>query len=290
MNRRGTVIIETIVIVAALGAAATLAGWKPLQFLKPKPPTSQVTALQTDLAKAQAELEAARAARDAAAAAERARQEQQVRWAQQMASGAADTLLRQPAAHRTAETQLASDLLARANFGLAAAIGALPVDKQAEILAIVDKALSGVQAERDEARTALAAKDRELQAVTADREQIAQKLPILAAQLEAKESAAQTVQAKLKAKTDEVLVIAEKLDAKAREVGSLGASVDRILFWVLVIAGGWLFLVWGLPWVLKLLRPGRTKTVLREISGWAHGALYLDAKKKLAAIRQATTT
>lgn len=283
MNRRGTVIIETIVIVAALGAAATLAGWKPLQFLKPKPPTAQVTALQADLAKAQAELEAARVARADAAAAERARQEQQVRWAQQMASGAADTLLRQPAAHRTAETQLASDLLARANFGLAAAIGALPVDKQAEILAIVDKALSGVQVERDEARAALAAKDRELQAVTADREQIAQKLPILAAQLEAKEEAAQTVQAKLKAKTDEALVIAEKLDAKAREAGSLGAAAERWLRVLIYAALGWAFLAYGLPPLLKLMRPGRTKNILRDLTGYAtSGLLYHDAKKKLA--------
>ncbi len=56
------------------------------------------------------------------------------------------------------------------------AIGTLPPDKQAEILHIVDGALSTVQAERDAARRALEAKDEELKVVSRERDEIKKEL------------------------------------------------------------------------------------------------------------------
>lgn len=275
--------VSLVLVVVVLGGGAMLAGWKPSLWFKKKPPTEQVTKLQADLAKAQADLAAARQAKADADQAERGKQEDQVRWSQQMAEGAADSLRRVPTEHRTAETQLAGDLLARANFGLAAAIGALPREKQAEILAIVDKALSGVQAERDEARAALQAKDRELQAVTIEREQVKAQLPILAAQLETKEAKAQAVLAELTVKTNEIKVYAATADAKDREAGTLGAAAARWMRILIYAVLGWAFTAYVLPLLLKLLRPGRTKNILRDLTGYATGGmLYHDAKKKLA--------
>lgn len=276
--------VTLVVVVVVFFGGAKLAGWKPLQVLKRKPPTEQVTKLQEDLVKAQSELEAARAAAKAATEAERAKQLEQVQWGQQMTEGAAASLQRLPLEQRTAETQLAADLLARGNLALAMAVGDLPREKRVEILAIVDKALSHVQAERDEARAALQAKDAELKHVAADRETIKAQLPVLEAKLQAKEADARAVQAELTVKTNEVKIYADKADAKEREAGSLGAAASRLVKVIILMVGGWFFAAYGLPPLLKLMRPGRTKNILRDVTGYATGGLlYRDAKKKLAA-------
>lgn len=274
----------SLVLIVVLGlGAAKLAGWKPLAIFAKKPPTEQVTKLQADLEKAKAELAAADAAKRAADAAERDRQEEQVRWSQQMTAGAADALTRQPAEHRTPETQLAADLLARANFGLAAALGSLPRDKQAEIITIVDRALSAVQADRDAALAALQAKDRELHAVTLEREQIKAQIPVLAARLETKDATVREVEARLNLKTSEVLTYAAKASEKERDAGSLSSALNRLLKIVIGASCVWAFLAYVLPLLLKLMRPGRTKNLLRDVTGYATGGLlYHDAKKKLA--------
>lgn len=278
--------VSLVVVVVVLGGGALLAGWKPLQVFRKKPPSAEVTRLQTDLSAAQAELAAARKAAADAATAERAAQEEQVRNAQQMTAGASAALARQPAEHRTPQTQLASDLLSRAEFVLGRAIGGLPGDKQAEIVAIVDKALSGIQSERDEARRLLAAKDAELQAITIEREQIKAQIPTLAAQLEAKEAKAQAVQAKLEVKTTQLGIWADRADKRERESGSLSASLERLIFWASVLVGLYLFAAYGVPPLLKIMRPGRTKTILRDVAGFASGGLhYLDARKKLKEAR-----
>lgn len=271
----------TLIVVLGLGGAH-LAGWKPFRFLQKKPPTEQVTQLQADLAKAQLELEAARQAKAAAEAAELAKKDEQTRAGQQMAEGAAEAISRIPAEHRTPESLLARDLLARANVRLAAAIGALPPAQQAEILRIVDQALSNVEADRQAAAAALAAKDAEIHRITLEREQIRLQLPVLEAKLEAKEAVAKTVQAELTVKTNEVLVIADKLDKKDREAGSLGAAAGRWFRILIYAVLGWAFAAYVLPLLLKFLRPGRTKNILRDLTGYATGGmLYHDAKKKL---------
>jgi hypothetical protein len=285
-SKRGTVVVEIIVISALALGGAQLAGWKPLQIFRKKPPTAQVTQLQADLAKAQAELEAARLAKAAAEAAERARQVEQVQWAQQMTTGAGEAIARIPSEHKTAESRLAADLIARGNFALALAVGDLPREKRVEILSIVDKALSGVQAERDQARAALAAADAELQQVTRAREQIAAEIPVLAAKLETKDAEVRAVQAVLTVKTQEVVQIADRLDAKDREAGSLGASLNRLLRVGALLGAAWLFLGWGAAPMLKLMKPGRLKNFLRDMIGYlTSGFLHHDAKRKLATVK-----
>jgi hypothetical protein len=273
-----------LVAAAALAVGVVAGGWKPTEWFRKKPPTAELTKLQSDLAIAQAELARAAAEKAAAEQAERAKQAEQVRYAQQMTAGAAESLSRQPTEHRTPQTQLASDLLKRSELALGLAIGTLPHDKQAEILRIVDGALSSVQAERDAARQALAAKDAELRQVTLERDAVKAELPKLAAKVSDAEQRAEQVQAQVTAKTELVKAAAEKLDAERRKAGSFAAQVDklwRIAFW---IAGGWAFLTFILPGIVKHLEAGRLKNTLRDLSGYAaNPLLYHDAKKKLSA-------
>lgn len=281
---KGTIGVDLLVIAGvALAVGVFAGGWKPMELFRKKPPTAELTRLQTDLALAQAELARANAAKVAAEEAERARKDEQVRYAQQMASGAAESLSRQPTEHRTPQTQLASDLLRRSELALGLAIGTLPPDKQAEILRIVDGALSTVQAERDAARRALEAKDAELRQVTLERDAVKAEIPKLAAKAQDAEERAEQVAAQVTAKTELVKAAAEKLDAERRKAGSFAAQVDklwRIAFW---IAGGWAFLTLILPGIVKHLEAGRLKNLLRDVSGYAaNPLLYLDAKRKLA--------
>lgn len=274
----------SLVLIAALAlGGASLAGWKPFAFLKPKPPTAQLTQLQADLAASQAALAQARLAAEEAARLESARQAEQVRWAQQMGEGAALALNRQPAEHRTAQTQLAGDLLTRANVGLADAIGGLPPAKQAEILSIVDRALSASQAERDEARAALAVKDAELRTVSAQRAEIAAQIPALTAKAARLSAEVAETQAAVTVKTNEVKTWAELKQASDRAAGSLSAALQRWINGCLIVAAAYAFLAYILPGLLKHLDDSPVKRGLRNLSGYVlNPLLHHDAKKKIS--------
>lgn len=272
-----------VVAVAALAAGVVAGGWKPFEFLRKKPPTAELTRLQSDLALAQAERDAALRAKQAADELERAKQADQVRYAQQMQAGAQESLSRQPAEHKTPQTQLASDLLKRSELALGLAIGTLPPDKQAEILRIVDGALSSVQAERDEAKAALAAKDAELRTVTLERDAVKAELPKLAAKVEQAQAKAEEVQAAVTAKTELVKAAADKLDAEKRKAGSLSEQIDKLWRIIAWCVAGWVFLVYILPGLIKHLDDSKFKRLLRDASGYATAPLlYHDAKKKLS--------
>lgn len=284
MRTRGTVIVEVALIVALVGGAAlTIGNWKPFGWMEKKPPTEQLTKLQSELDKTQADLREAQAREQAAAAQERAKQEKQVRYAQQMQSGAQEALDRQPVEHRTEQTKLAVSLLNRSELALALAIGQLPPEQQAEILKIVDKALSSLASERDEAQRLLKEKDAELRTVTKERDAIKEELPKLAAQVE-------EAKAKAAAKTEEVKVAQVKLstwatikDKADRHASSLAGQVESLWNGFLWLAAAYVVIVFILPGIVKYLPSGALKTVLRDVSGFtANPLLYLDARRKLA--------
>ena len=256
-----------IYLVLGLGAGVFAGHWKPLAFLAPKPPTAQLTALQADLQKAQADPVAKEAALKAANAAELARFTEQLRAAQQMSQGAANALGRVPVVVRTPEFVLGDSLLARANVRLATAIGKLPDDLQSEILAIVDNALSASEDARKQAEAALAAKDAEFKVVTADREQIKAQIPVLAAKVQAAEAKVESTQAQVTAKTEEVKIAADKLDAKAREAGSLSGTITTLGHWAIFAACAYVFLAFVLPGITGVMKSGPLKNALRHVSG-----------------------
>jgi Skp family chaperone for outer membrane proteins len=289
LRTKGAVDPVTLALIAALAVGtATLAGWKPLEIFRKKPPTAQVTQLQADLARAQAALEAAEQARAAAAAAERAKQEEQVRRAQQFVAGAGEALDRVPAAHRTPEVVVAADLTGRAELALGLAIGGLPAAQQQEILRIVDQLLSGRQADLEAARAALAQIEGDVRTLAREREQLQREVQVRTGEVRELQATVGSVQAELTAKTNEVVTYAARADAKAREAGSLGATVRRLLRVGAILLGVWLFLGWGAAPMLKLLRPGRFKNFLRDVIGYlTSGFLHHDAKRKIATQKQA---
>ena len=271
-----------LVFVLGLGGGIFAGHWKPLAFLAPKPPTAQLTALQNDLDKAKADAAARENTLLAAKAKEQADLLTQLKAAQQMQEGASLALARVPVVHVTPELSLGQSLLLRSNIRLAAAIGRLPADMQAEILAIVDQALSTVQAERDTAQAALAIKDAEFKQVTADREQIKAQLPVLAARAAAAEEAKAKLETAVTQKTNEVKTWA---DAKAKAeaaAGSLMGSLDHLWHVILWVGGIYLFLALGLPGIVKHMASSPLKNGLRAVSGYATSPLlFHDAATKI---------
>lgn len=281
---RGAVDPVTLALIVALGfGGAFAAGWKPSLWFKKKPPTDQVRQLQAEAARLEAELEVARQAKVAAETAERARQEDQVRRAQQFVAGAGEALDRVPAPQRGPEVRVAADMVGRAELALGLAIGGLPAERQQEILRIVDQLLSGKQADLEAARAALAAIEADVRTLARERDALRQEAEAKARQARELQAKVGTVQADLQAKTGEVLKIADALDAKAREAGSLGAALNRWLRVGALLVALWLFLGWGAAPALKLLRPGKLKNFLRDVIGYlTSGFLHHDAKRKIA--------
>lgn len=162
--------------------------WELPAFMQKKPKTEQLTKAQADAATAKAEADKAKADLAALQAAQEAKKTEQLRYAQSMAEGTGAALKRVPAEHQTAEVGLASDLNARTQVAMSAAIGDLPPDQRAEILKIVDGALSKVESERDQARADLAKKDAALAEATTARGILEKQLPAVQAKLDQKEA------------------------------------------------------------------------------------------------------
>ena len=261
-------------LVLGLGMGIFADHWKPLAFLAPKPPTAQLTALQADLEKAKADAQARENTLVAAKAKEQADLLAQLKAAQQMQSGAVVAFSRVPPMSQTPEFALGSSLLVRSNVRLAAAIGKLPEDMQAEILSIVDQALSTVQAERDAAQAALAKKDAEYQMVTADRDAVKAQIPALQKQADDAVAKVTVTEAKVTEKTNEVKAVADKLDAKAREAGSLLGSLDSVWHWILGIGCAYVFLAYILPGITGVMKSGPLKNALRHVSGFVLNPIH----------------
>lgn len=219
--------------IALVGVLLLVPSFKLPSFLQKKPPVAQLSQAEIDLAKSKADLAAAQAKLDAAKAAEAQKTHEQALYAQQMVAGVPVALARAP---QTPEVILAGQLAQRAQIGLAAAIGDLPADKQAEITTIVGQVLSAKQAEVDAAKQALAAKDAELASATASKKALEASIPPLQATVAAEKAQVEVKDATLAEKTQEVASWAEKKAAADAKAGSLDAYAGK-LFRILLICG-----------------------------------------------------
>jgi multidrug efflux pump subunit AcrA (membrane-fusion protein) len=284
------VVVETLLIVGGLALVLGISGWRPFRFLESRPPVEQVTQLQASLSETQAALTEAREAAQKAAQAELARKDDQIRYAQQMNEGASAALAKVPLIERRPETALAADLLNRSGFALGLAIGALPREQKAEILRIVDQALSSVQAERDQAFASLQEKELELRQVTEQRAQIARERDERTRQAALLEAERERVAAELEARTREVTGWAARTLEREQQAGSLKSSLDqiaRVAFWGAI---GYVFIVFVLPGLVKHMDSGKAKNFLRDVSGYATSPLlYHDAKRKIDALHHHDT-
>ena len=227
--------VVVLIVCAAIGGAALVPNWRPWNWaiFQPKVPVAALTQAQADLAKAQKEAAAREADLLAAQAKERAGLVDQVGYAHQMAAGASAALKKAPP---SPEVILASGLLDRVNSSLSAAIGDLPPQRQAEILAIVDGALSAKQAEIDAAKASLASRDADLARVTTEREQVKAQIPALQLSLSTAQAQVASKQADVAVQTAKVVTFAEKLQATEKEAGSLSAQVGS-LFRIAILVG-----------------------------------------------------
>ena len=260
--RRGVIDPVTLGVLAGFALGIFGAKFSPFEFLKPKPPIAQLTKLQADLAKAQADAEQTRLAREAAVKEERAKLEAQVKAAQADNVGTATALSKIAAEHRTAEVKLAVSMANRVSLKLVAAVGALPQEQQDAMVQLIDAALSEKQSEVDAANAKLAARDREFATLTVERDQIKAQIPVLTAKAVAAEETVKVTQAKVTTVTEQVKVFADKADAKEREAGSLFGALNSakngligLGIVVAIIAALALYLRMGLGSVGKALHP-----------------------------------
>ena len=279
-SNRGSIVIEAIVVAAVLGVAAKLAGWKPLEFFRPKPPTAQLTELQIKMEQQAKAAEQARKDAAFATAVERAKLEAQIRAAQTDAAGTEAAISKIKTA--SPESALAARMAKRVSLKLAAAIGALPEADRAAIVELIEQALSEKQEEVDAAMSRLAQADDDFRRVSAEREAAKADAAAKAEAARLAQLAAVAARSAVTAKTDEVKTWADKHDAAERKAGSLTASLNRVLFWAAILAGAYLFLAYVLPGLLKHMDDSPIKRSLRNVSGYALSPLlYHDAKKKL---------
>lgn len=227
-STRAAIPVVVLWVAGALAATQLVPTWRlPSLFSKEQIAAANkaLAASQADLAKAKADADAAQAALRAAQQAELKRKDDQLRYAQQMSAGASESLAK---ATPEPPVKLAIALLDRTNNGLAAAIGDLPADKQAEIVRIVAQSLSGVSDELAKAQAALAAKDRELAVATTERASLQAQIPALQSSLAAKDAAVVEKSAAVADKTQQVVKQAEIIQAKEKEAGSLGALIGNL--------------------------------------------------------------
>jgi hypothetical protein len=242
-SRRG---IVPVVVVALVAACAAL-GWAGIHFnlfASAKPDVAGLSTDQQKLALAQAAAAEAQAQLDAAKAAATSQQLSQVRNAQQMVAGATAAVTRAPVGP---ETALAGSLLIRANTGLAAAIGDLPSDKQAEIQAIVGEALSKSADQVATAQATLATKDIELKTATAARIDAETKATALASTVQHTAAQATAAENALTAKTDEVKAWAEAKAASDAKGSLLSGEVSSLVKWGLLLGSVYFAIHYLLP-------------------------------------------
>lgn len=249
MNTRAFAIPAVVWVIAALGGAAMVAvpNFRPANWFSKDKVAEANAALQSaqaDVAKAKSEAIAAQVALQALRDTELAKKDAQLGYAQQMAVGASESLKQ---ATPEPAVKLAISLLDRTNTGLAAAIGALPPDKQQEIVRLVAQSLSGMADQLAAANATLAQKDRELAVITTERTEAKAQIPKLETALKAKEEALAEKTAVVATKTDQLVAQAEKIAAKEREAGSLASQVNNLGRLLIVICLIYVVAHWLLP-------------------------------------------
>lgn len=235
-NRKGVIDPLTLLVVATVLVVAYLIvpDWRPSNWaiFRKTPPTVALVKTETTLANQEAQKKQVDTQVKTAVDADHAQTVSQIRYSQQTSIGAAAALSKAPAASRTPEVVLAASLVARTNIGLAMAIGSLPADQQAEILGIVDQALSQAQGSVTEvitaSNTALAAKDAQLQTTQSAKVELEKQIPVLLEKQKNLQTQVESTQAQVTTQTNAVVTYAKKLQAAADESGSFESTVIKV--------------------------------------------------------------
>lgn len=243
-NCRGFAPVIILYFVGALALTQLVPNLRLSHFFQKGPGTKQLAEAQAKLEQLKIESDAAVVKLRAAQEEALAKQREQVGYSQQMELGAIAALKR---AEQSPEVILASGFLDRASTGLRAAIGDLPVSRQAEIMAIVEGALSAKQAEIDQAKAALAQRDKDLAIETAERKAVEAQIPKLTEAVAIKSNEVAAAQSVVTTKTAQVVAYADKAAAQEKEAGSLGALVTKLAWGLGILALLYIVANWVLP-------------------------------------------
>lgn len=244
MKTRGVIPVIVLYVLGGLALTQLVPNWRLPALFARKPPMVELAKAEAALATARADATAAEAKLKAALLAEQAKTADQLRYSQQMTSGARLAVAKAPV---SAEVTLAAGLLDRAVKGLSAAIGDLPADRQAEIAQIVNDALSAKQAEVDAARAQLAIRDRDLATATSAKTALEAQIPVFQAEAKTASDKAEAAQGVVATKTAEVVAYATKAAEKEQEAGSVGALLHKFVIVAAVLAVLYILIHFVLP-------------------------------------------
>lgn len=271
----------TIVALAAFVAGIFTGTYKPFAGFKKGPPTAELVASQAALADAQKKAKDAQDAKEQAVAAERQRQEGQLRLVQKDVAGARAAISR--VGEATPELRVAKMFVGQIDIKLAVVIGKLPDAEAAAMIELVN----GLIADSEESKAKLAKLNEQFAVVSAERDAIKAQIPTLTDRASKAEGKVVEIQKEAANLSSKVTDWANKTFAKEKEAGSLGAALERALFWLTIAAiiiWLWISCAWWLPKLLDFLPSGQLKNFARHTAGTiSGGAWYIDAHQKLTA-------
>lgn len=268
MNKtiRGAVDPVTLIVVAVVAMLA-VPNWRPSNWFKKGPPTitlAEAQAKQAAADKAVADLQAQVAALRAA---DEAKKSSQLGYTHEMVAGAIESNAKAP---DSTEKAITDSFLQRADIGLNAVLGKLTPEVQAEVVAIVAQLRSGDQAKIAAANAMLAEKDRELNQATADRTKLAGEKQAAEQKLNVAEADRLAKTEKVTKLTAEVVSYANKSYENEKQAGSFGAMVDKLVWILVLLVGGYIVIhvllpLWaqsypGIGWLQKVAAFGKNIT------------------------------
>jgi len=279
LNRRGVVDPLTLTVLVLIGLGVAVPASRPWNWFK-KGPAAQANAAAEQLQKLEAERAVAQAKadqlqrdKDAAAAAAQAAKDRELAQAQQLTFGAAESLARvtQP----SVEVRTASTMLQHALVYQSFALGDLTPTQKAEVIRLVDIAVSGREAEF---QAALAKKDAEVRAVQKEKEAALAQTDELRQQLDSAKGAVQTLTDKVVTTTGSVTSLTKKAADAESERDSFSTQLQRVFRWIVYAVIAYVVIVYILP-VLSLAFPALKG--LGSVSGWLAAPFHqLNVKKK----------
>lgn len=237
-------------VTALLALGLYLFGPRPKLF-QPKPDMKAVAAAQAQVetakaeqAKAEATLEQMRALVAAKDAEERSKQREILSYGQETNQMASDALNQVPVEHRTAEVELAAEMVGRTGVAFASAIGQLRSDQREALLGMVQRLLSRQAEERKQAREELALKDKQLVESIRERALIQKDLEHIKTEEAKQKAEVMLTKAEVLAKDSELKQANEKALSIMGKLNSETSFFWKVILW---IVGLWLWFTRVLP-------------------------------------------
>lgn len=266
-NIRGVIDPVTLVVVGLVALMAAVPNFRPSSWFKKGPPTAELVAAQEAAKVAQAKADALAVQLAAVKASDEAKKTEQLTYTHEMVTGAIESNSKAP---ESTEKAITDSFLQRADIGFNAAIGKLDPALREEVIGIVAQLRSGDLARIKAAEDMLREKDKELANESAARIQLAKDKTATEQKLATAEADRLAKTEKVTKLTGQVVSYANKSYEKEKEAGSFSALVDKLVFVLVFLAGGYILIhvllpLWaqsypGIGWLQKVAAFGKNVT------------------------------